>query len=97
MQELHSFPSKSSAGFDGLSIKLLKLVYSIESKPLLLFINKLFTSVCFPDLLKNTRVVPIFKGGSPDDLMNYRPISILPSLSTIFERLINACKATALH
>ena len=65
MQELknviNSIPNKSSAVFDGLSIKLLKLVYPILSKPLLLLINKSFTSGCYPDFLKIARVVPIFK------------------------------------
>ena len=80
MQELrnviHSFPNKSSAGFDGLSIKLLKLVYLIISKPLLLLKNKSFTSGFFPDLLKIARVVSIFKSGSPNELINYRSLSI---------------------
>ena len=65
MQELqiiiNSFPNKSSVGYDGLSIKLLKLVYHIILKPLLLLIKKSFTSGCLPDLLKITRVVPLFK------------------------------------
>ena len=42
----------------------------------------------FPNLLKIARVVPYFKGGSPDDLINYRPTSILSSLSKIFEHLM---------
>jgi hypothetical protein len=93
MQELQNavnfLPSKTSAGFDGLSVKFLKLVFPYIAKPLLILINKSFKSGCFPNLLKIARVVPIFKGGSPDELINYRPISVLPSLSKIFERIIN--------
>ena len=36
--------------------------------------------------MKITRVVPVFKGGLTDHLINYRPISILPTVSKIFER-----------
>ena len=41
---------------------------------------------CFPGLLKFARVVSIFKGGFPNDLINYTPISTLPTLSKMFER-----------
>ena len=51
-------------------------------------INKSFSLGIFPDVLKIARVVPIFKVGSTSELINYRPISILPSLSKIFERLM---------
>ena len=92
MQDLqnvvNSLPSKNSAGFDGLSVKFLKIVFPFIAKSLLILINKSFTSGSFPNLLKIARVVPIFKGGSPDDLINYRPISVIPSLFKIFERLI---------
>lgn len=39
----------------------------------------------FPDVLKLSKVVPIHKGGETDDLNNYRPISIIPTVSKILE------------
>ena len=42
----------------------------------------------FPSNLKNADVSPVFKKGDRMDKYNYRPVSILPSLSKIFERLI---------
>ena len=42
----------------------------------------------FPDSWKIARVPPIFKSGQTDDQSNYRPISVLPVLSRIFEKLI---------
>ena len=42
----------------------------------------------FPDSWKIARLVPIFKGGKPDDLSNYRPIFVLPVVSKLFEKLI---------
>ena len=43
----------------------------------------------FPDELKIARVIPIYKGGNSMMLNNYRPVSVLPLLSKIFERIIN--------
>lgn len=40
----------------------------------------------FPDSLKAARVVPIPKGGDAGDVGNYRPISVLPIFSKIFEK-----------
>ena len=41
----------------------------------------------FPDPLKVARVTPVFKSGDSDNIDNYRPISSLPVLSKLFERL----------
>ena len=42
----------------------------------------------FPDKLKVAKVIPLFKKGDPTLLTNYRPISLLLSLSKIFEKVI---------
>ena len=42
----------------------------------------------FPDCWKVAKVTPIFKEGSPDEQSNYRPISVLPVLSRLFEKLV---------
>ena len=44
----------------------------------------------FPDALKNAKVVPIHKDDSRLEISNYRPISLLPTLSKIFEKLMYA-------
>ena len=41
----------------------------------------------FPEIFKTARVNPIHKTGSLNDIRYYRPISILPTLSKVFERL----------
>ena len=40
----------------------------------------------FPDILKIARVIPWHKGGDLSDLINFRPIFLLSSLSKVFER-----------
>ena len=48
--------------------------------------NKSIYEGVFPDCLKVARVEPIFKGGTASNVSNYRPISVLPVFSQIFEK-----------
>ena len=44
----------------------------------------------FPDPLKMAQVIPLFKGGDKEDPNSYRPISLLPALGKLFEKLISS-------
>ena len=50
---------------------------------------KSISSGTFPSQLKRAKVFPIFKGGVKSDPTNYRPISILPTVSKFFEKHVN--------
>ena len=50
--------------------------------------NISFTTGIFPDLCKLAKAIPIFKKDDPLDCVNYRPISLLPVFSKIFEKII---------
>ena len=50
--------------------------------------NQIIHTGEFPDQLKLSRVKPLFKKGDQCCLSNYRPISLLPSISKIFEHVI---------
>ena len=56
--------------------------------PITALINHCIGQGIFPDKLKITSVIPLHKGGDINDPHNYRPISILPTLSKIFEKHI---------
>ena len=79
---------KSSCGIDGLSTKLLKFITIEIIKPLTLIINQCLTTGIFPDKLKIAKIVPIHKKEEKDILNNYRPISLLPSVSKVIERVM---------
>ena len=59
--------------------------------PLLWIINLSWSSGVFPDRLKISKIIPIFKSDNASLAQNYRPISILPAFSNIFERAVYNC------
>ena len=67
---------------------LIKNIPYIISVPLSILYNKCFNKGYFTDSLKIAKVIPIYKKGIQDNIENYRPISILPILSKIFDKLI---------
>ena len=79
----------SAAGSDLMTVKAFRVIYPIVSSQLVMLINECFKSGIFPDCLKIAKVKPLFKGGDSGNLDNYRPISLLPVISRIIERLIN--------
>ena len=42
----------------------------------------------FTDSLKIAKIIPLYKKGNIYSITNYRPISLLPTLSKVFERVI---------
>ena len=50
------------------------------------FLNSCIEKQVFPNPLKIAKIIPIFKKGDPCEPSNYRPISILPYVSKIYEK-----------
>ena len=71
------------------STKVLKFLSPLISAPLSVIINKSFSRGVVPDTMKIARVVPIKKPSEPTDMNNYRPISILPATSKIYEKIMH--------
>ena len=79
----------TSKGHDGISSELLKLITNDISKCITVIINQSLTSGIFPNSLKIAKVTPIFKKENNKLITNYRPISVLPVISKIFETVIH--------
>ena len=79
---------KNSTGKDEISNKLLKSIKHIISKPLSIIINQSLVTEIFPNALKLSKVIPLYKKGDKQYLSNYRPISLLPTISKVFERVL---------
>ena len=52
-------------------------------------INQMLNTGIFPDKLKQSKVTPIFKANDKELLSNYRPISVLSSMSKLYEYAIS--------
>ena len=93
---LVSIPPHKATGDDGISAKLLRIAANSISNSLRGLINHCIVTATFPCKWKIAKVTPIFKGqGSKDEKCNYRPISVLPIISKVFEKHI--CKSFYEH
>ena len=81
-------PSKAT-GLDGLGPKIIKLAATNLAPFIAAVINKSISSGTLSSQLKCAKVFPVFKGGAKSDPSNYRPISILPTVSKLFEKHVN--------
>ena len=81
---------KSSTGYDNISNKRIKSAKDVLIKPLTLLMNQIIHTGEFPKQLKIAKVKPLFKKGNQSSFTNYRPISLLPSISKIFEDVMTS-------
>ena len=82
---INHLKNSNSTGVDNISVKLIKACGSILFQILSHINNHSLVSGIFPDALKIAEVVPVFKNGDVKCISNYRPISVLPIVSSIFE------------
>ena len=85
---IRAMNSNKSSGVDNISCKVVKTIAGYISKPLVYIINKSIETSIFPDHFKKAEVIPIFKAGDADNPTNYRPISLIPSLAKIYEKIL---------
>ena len=85
IKKLSSF---KATGLDGLSTKILKIASPMVSQSLTFLFNIIIATGNFPTEWKKARVSPLFKAGTRNELENYRPISVLPVISKVFERIL---------
>ena len=79
---------KNSLDLNGISTKILKSIKYEIATPLVHLFNTSIRTGKFPSKLKTSRTVPVFKSGDPLSCDNYRPISLLSSISKILEKFV---------
>ena len=85
---IKSLKGKTSMGQDMLTSKMVKLLALELAIPLKLMFNKAIESGEFPKLWKTAKVIALHKKGEQSLIDNYRPISLLPIFSKVFEKIL---------
>ena len=79
---------KTSSGFDMIPNTVIKVFSPTILEHLTVIINHSFKTGIFPDAMKVSKVIPLFKGGNRSDPSCYRPISLPISLSKVLEKAL---------
>ena len=86
---MNSLNLRKSVGHDNISSYYLRIASDILSPVLCYFIDNAFRLGIFQQNCKKAKIIPLYKTGKPNNLTNYRPISILTCFSKIIEKLIH--------
>ncbi|KAL0819437.1 hypothetical protein ABMA28_007542 [Loxostege sticticalis] len=79
----------SAVGYDSIPNTFLKVAKDIIIPPLTILLKLCIEQGIFPKAFKKAIITPVHKGGDRDNVTNYRPISVLTSLSKILEKVLN--------
>ena len=83
---LQCLNSKKATGYDKLPSRLLKVGSNTLCYSICHLVNVCISSCVFPSSLKCAEICPVYKKGDIMNVSNYRPVSILPNVSKIFEK-----------
>ena len=75
-------------GHDNISVRMIKLCINSVAHPLTLIFQNSMAAGTFPTQWKRANIVPIHKKNDKQIVSNYRPVSLLPICSKIFEKLV---------
>ena len=89
IEAIDSLKPKTSHGQDRITNKLLKYIKNEAAWPLTQIINQIFQHGVFPDSMKIAKVMPLYKKNEKNLFCNYRPVSILSSVSKVFEKIMH--------
>ena len=87
-KEIKNLNVKKATTHKNIPPKVLKTSAMITAETLQQLLNQALTTGEFPSNLKNADVTPVFKKNNPLNKENYRPVSVLPIFSKVFEKLM---------
>ena len=85
---IETLPNKKSSGYNNIDNVLLKAIKNELVVPLCMIFNESLNQCIFPTCMKLTEVVPLFKSKDQREKSNYRPISLLLTLSKLLEKIV---------
>ena len=85
---INTLEPKKSSGHDGISNKLIKQISKSISLPLTIIFNQSLETGVFPTLMKYADITPLYKTKCKYETTNYRPISLLLTISKILEKVV---------
>ena len=88
IKAISKFQSSYGFGLDNISSFFLKKGMPVFANSLSQMFNLCLSLGKFPEFWKMARVTPTYKDGSRNEIPNYRPISVLPFVSRLFEKLV---------
>ena len=88
LKEIRRLSAKKAVQDTDIPVKVLKENAEFFAEQICRQFNEAICSSKFPATFKFANVTPVFKQGTRNLKDNYRPISILPIISKIFEKLI---------
>ena len=83
---IQQLPNKHSSGYDNLSNILLKQLSDSILIPLEIIFNNSIKTGKFPERMKQAIVIPLYKTKDKHRVTNYRPISLLATISKVLEK-----------
>ena len=87
--QLRSLDPHKATGPDNISPRVLKKCSTELAAPLSMVFNHCLDAGQWPSLWKCSNVIPVHKKGARTVIKNYRPVSLLPIISKVFEHLIH--------
>ena len=89
LHHLNNLDSSKATGVDNINSKFLRMSASMIAPSLTHIFNCSINFHIVPNAFKIAKVIPIYKKGDKMEVLNYRPISILPTISLILEKHVN--------
>lgn len=97
MKELRNLKNDCSTGPDAIPVRFLKPIAEFICSPLTHILNEFIHINEFPRIWKTARIVPINKVPNAVEISDFRPISILSSLSKVYEKIIEFIESNNIY
>ena len=85
---LHNIDSRKATGADGIPGLLLKKCAPILAPSLTAIFTASLAAGELPQAFKQADITPVYKSGDRETASNYRPISLLPIVSKLLEKIV---------